>query len=101
MGSGDSELGRTALETFFVLLKQEEEKPAAIFCMNRGVFTLTDESLISLHLKELADAGVAVLACQTCVNYYGLEDRITAGEISTMKRFVELARDHEVLTIAG
>lgn len=100
LGAGDEELGATLLETYFVLLKQEPVKPAAIFCLNRGVFALTSDSLASLHLKELEDAHVEVLACKTCVDFYQLEDKLEAGQVSTMKRFVELSAQYEVITLS-
>ncbi|WP_018130239.1 hypothetical protein [Effusibacillus pohliae] len=100
-GSGDPGLGETLLETFFVLLKQREEKPAAIFCVNRGVFALTDRSLASVHLQELADAGVPVLACKTCVDFYQLENELQVGDISSMGHFLELASKYEVLNISS
>lgn len=100
LGQGDSALGQTILENYLALVKQQAPLPAAIFCMNRGVFTLTDESLASLHLKELEQKGVSVLACKTCVEYYQLQDKLEAGEISTMKRFVELSANYEVITIS-
>ena len=53
LGTGEKQLGETILETFFTVLKQKEELPVAIFCMNSGVFTLTEESLISLQLADL------------------------------------------------
>ncbi|WP_223066899.1 DsrE family protein [Paenibacillus caui] len=98
-GHGDEELGKTILESFFSLIKQEEGLPAAVFCVNRGVLALTDMSLASLHLKELQHKGVPVLACKTCVDYYGIADKLEAGEISTMKRFIELSAEYEVMTV--
>lgn len=98
-GSGDEALGQTLLETYFTLLKQNQEPPAAIFCMHRGVLNLTETSLVSLHLKELQDKGVPVLACKTCVDYYEIGDKLYAGEISSMKRFIELSAEHEVFSI--
>ena len=53
LGNGEKELGEGILETFFTVLKQKEELPVAIFCMNRGVFSLTEESLVSLQLADL------------------------------------------------
>lgn len=99
-GKGDEELGKTLLESFFTILKQEQEWPAAIFCIHRGVLALTEGSLASLHLKELQDQGVPVLACKTCVEYYKVSDKLYAGEISSMKRFIELSAEHEVFTLA-
>ncbi|WP_374724158.1 DsrE family protein [Calidifontibacillus erzurumensis] len=100
LGRGDQQLGEGILETFFTLLKQKEKKPKAIFCMNRGVFTMTDESLISVHLKELESQGVEVLACKTCADYYGVTEKLSAGKISSMDKFIELSSQYEVLTLS-
>jgi intracellular sulfur oxidation DsrE/DsrF family protein len=100
LGEGDAGLGETVLETFFTLLKQREDLPHAIFCMNRGVFTLTDESFVSVHLKELSEKGVSIFACKTCVDHYHLEEKLTVGSISTMGHFIELSSQYEVLTIS-
>ncbi len=100
LGQGDKALGEGVLETFFTLLKQKEQKPKAIFCMNRGVFTMTDESLVSVHLKELENQGVEVLACKTCADYYEVSDKLTAGKISGMDKFIELSSQYEVLTLS-
>ena len=100
IGSGERELGAQLLETFATLLQQREQLPAAVFCVNRGVLALTEQSFASLHLKELEARGVPVLACGTCVDYYGIRDRLAAGEVSSMGRFLELAEQYEVITIA-
>ncbi|MEC0371731.1 DsrE family protein [Paenibacillus chibensis] len=100
LGNGERELGTQILETYFTLLKQREQLPAAIFCANRGVLALTEQSLASVHLKELADKNVQVLACATCVDYYGIREQLTVGEISSMGHFMELADKYEVLTLS-
>ena len=100
LGKGEKELGEGILETFFTVLKQKEELPVAIFCMNSGVFTLTEESLISLQLADLERKGVDVLACKTCVDYYELNEKLVTGKVSGMAQFVELASEYEVITIS-
>jgi intracellular sulfur oxidation DsrE/DsrF family protein len=100
LGNGEKELGEGILETFFTVLKQKEELPVAIFCMNRGVFTLTEESLVSLQLADLERKGVDVLACKTCVDYYELNEKLVTGKVSGMAQFVELASEYEVITIS-
>lgn len=100
MGSGERELGEQLLETFLTLLKQRKELPKAVFCLNRGVLALTEGSFASVHLKELAGRDVPILACKTCVDYYGIGDRLDVGEISSMAKFIELSEENEVLTIA-
>ena len=100
LGNGEKELGEGILETFFTVLKQKEELPVAIFCMNRGVFTLTEQSLVSLQLADLERKGVDVLACKTCVDYYELQEKLVTGKVSGMAQFVELASEYEVITIS-
>ena len=99
-GKGEPDLGAAVLENFLVQLKQAEQKPVAIFCMNRGVYTLTDHSLSHLHLKELEEQGVPVFGCKTCVEHYGLVDELKAGKIAGLNHFMELAGQHEVFTIS-
>ncbi|MFZ0444335.1 MAG: DsrE family protein [Bacillus sp. (in: firmicutes)] len=100
LGNGEKELGEGILETFFTILKQKEELPVAVFCMNSGVFTLTEESLVSLQLADLEGKGVDVLACKTCVDYYELNEKLVTGKVSGMAQFVELASEYEVITIS-
>jgi intracellular sulfur oxidation DsrE/DsrF family protein len=100
LGRGDQVLGENILETFFTILKQREELPFAIFCMNSGVLTLTEDSFVSVHLKELEEKGVEVLGCKTCVDHYQLEDKLVVGKISGMAQFIDLSAKYEVLTIS-
>lgn len=100
LGRGDQVLGENVLETFFTLLKQREDLPVAVFCMNSGVFTMTEESLVSVHLKEMEDKGVDILACKTCADHYGVSEKLTVGKISGMADFIALAAKYEVLTIS-
>ncbi len=100
LGKGEKELGEGILETFFTILKQKEELPVAVFCMNEGVFTLTEQSLVSLQLKDLEEKGVDILACKTCVDYYKLDGKLTVGKISGMDHFIELASTYEVITLS-
>lgn len=99
-GKGDSQLGAGLLETFCTLLTQNKQLPAAIFCMNRGVYTLTEQSPVSEPLKQLTARNVEVLGCKTCIDHYQLEDRLVVGSISSMLKFIELASQYEVITIS-
>ncbi|WP_040204507.1 DsrE family protein [Neobacillus jeddahensis] len=100
LGRGDQLLGENILETFFTILKQKEDLPAAVFCMNSGVLTLTEDSFVSLHLKELEVKGVDVLACKTCADHYGVSEKLSVGKISGMADFIDLAAKYEVITIS-
>ncbi|AIM17407.1 MULTISPECIES: DsrE family protein [Neobacillus] len=100
LGNGDKTLGENVLETFFTIVKQKEELPVAVFCMNSGVLTMTENSLVSVHLKEMEEKGVEILACKTCADHYKVSNKLAVGKISGMAEFVDLAAKYEVLTIS-
>lgn len=58
--------------------------------MNSGVYALTQNSLTSVHMKELEEKGVDIFACKTCVDHYEVESILAAGKISSMAHFIEL-----------
>lgn len=99
-GTGDLALGEKLLENFCSLLTQNKQLPTAIFCMNKGVYNLIKGSPVSEPLKELAALGVDILGCRTCIDYYKLSDEIVVGSQSSMLKFIELAGENEIITIA-
>jgi len=40
-------------------------------------------------LCALAAAGIEMLACGTCLNYYELKDRLSVGQVSNMYTIAE------------
>lgn len=52
--------------------------------MNAGVRLPTLDEQIPAHLKSLADAGVEILVCGTCLSFYGLTDQLQVGTVSNM-----------------
>ncbi len=35
-------------------------------------------------LRKLADAGVEIYSCGTCLNHYGLTEKLAIGEVTNM-----------------
>ena len=89
MGVGHDELGGVLIKGFIFALTQMEELPSAILFYNGGA-TLTTEGSASLEdLKNLEAQGVEILTCGTCLNYYGLSDKLRVGEVTNMYAIVE------------
>ena len=89
MGEGDPELGKVLIKGFIYALSQQEELPKTILFYNGGAY-LTCEGSASLDdLKELEHRGVKILTCGTCLNFYGLTEKLRVGEITNM---YEIAR---------
>ena len=84
MGSGNDELGKVLIKGFIFAVTQLEELPKAMIFYNGGA-TLTAEGSDSLEdLKSLEAQGVEILTCGTCLNYYGLTDKLEVGSVTNM-----------------
>lgn len=84
IGDGDRELGTNLMRMFFYTLSQGEDKPGAVLFMNAGVKLPTLDGQVAEHLKALSAVGVEILVCGTCLNFYGLTDRLQVGTVSNM-----------------
>ena len=89
MGSGDDVLGRTLMKAFIFVLTQQDELPAAVLLYNGGVAWACEGSEALDDLRALIDEGVEVLSCGTCLQHYGLTDRLAVGEATNMYVIVE------------
>ncbi|WP_302396229.1 sulfurtransferase-like selenium metabolism protein YedF [Eggerthella sinensis] len=89
MGSGDDELGAVLMKGFVFALTQLDELPATVLLYNGGVKLACAGSASLDDLKALAEAGVEIMSCGTCLNHYGLADRLGVGEVTNMYVIVE------------
>lgn len=100
MGRGVAELGSILMRGFFHTLNEVEPPPSTIVFVNRGVHLVTRGSKVLDDLRALCDKGVEVLACGTCLKYYGLTDKVEAGQVSNMYSIAEtLLRADSVVSI--
>ena len=84
VGQGSDELGQALLKTFINTLSESAKRPDKIIFMNSGVKMVASGSPVLESLKNLRDQGVEVLACGTCLDYFGLKDKVAVGTISNM-----------------
>lgn len=89
MGSRDDELGATLMKAFVFALTQQDELPATILAYNGGVKLTVEGSPVLDDLKKLAEAGVEIMSCGTCLNHYGISDKLAVGEVTNMYVIVE------------
>ena len=100
-GSGDEELGRLLMKNFIYSLARSDEPPAAVMLANGAVRLACRGSESLTDLRLLADAGVPVRSCGTCLDFYGLMDALDVGEVGAMPATVEvLLGEDPVVTIA-
>lgn len=89
IGGNDPELGARLMSTFFLKLIQAHRLPSHILLIERGVQLLLPESPCLDAVKALEGRGVEILACQTCLDYYGMKEKIGAGKVSNMPDIIE------------
>ena len=90
MGRGEhAELGGILSRAFLHTLGEIEPLPSTLIFLNSGVKLTAEGSPVVEDLQALAGAGVEILACGTCLEYYDLKDRLAVGEISNMYAIAE------------
>lgn len=99
LGNGDDKLGTLLMSNFLRLLGQREELPKFIILWNGGVKLAANDSETVEFLMMLEDRGVCIISCRTCVEYFGLDASIGAGEIDGMVRIQDVLWNHSVLTV--
>lgn len=97
MGSGSDELGAILIKGFIYTLTQIETKPGKVIFYNSGVKLAVEGSQLE-DLKKLEEEGVEIMSCGTCLDFYGLKDRLAVGTVSNMYAIADvLSRASKVL----
>ena len=84
MGSGDDELGALLLRSFLKTQAELEQKPDAILFYNDGVKLCCEGSYLLDDLRGLEAAGVEIIACGTCLNFFELSEQLRVGRVTDM-----------------
>ena len=89
MGHGGNELGTALMKGFLYALSQQEQLPNTILFYNGGA-SISCEGSVSLEdLKSMEARGVEILTCGTCLNFYGLTEKLAVGQVTNMYTIVE------------
>lgn len=88
IGRGDDELGTILMRSFIPTLLEIEEQPKKMVFMNSGVKLTVEGSPVLEFLEKIEKEGVELLVCGTCLDFFGLKDKVKAGSISNMLELV-------------
>ncbi len=89
MGEGSDELGTALMKSFIYALTELEELPETILLYNGGAYLSCEGSDSLEDLKSLEAQGVEIMTCGTCLNYYGIADRLAVGSVTNMYAIAE------------
>ena len=84
MGTGDEALGAILIKGFIYALTQQDELPATILFYNGGARLTCEDAPTLEDLKLLEAQGVEILTCGTCLNHYGLSEKLKVGSVTNM-----------------
>lgn len=89
LGQGETPLRHRLAASYFLTLAESGLRPQALLFYGEGVKLCCQSSPCLDGLQQLAAAGVPLVLCRTCLDYYGLLDAVAVGEIGNMLRIVE------------
>lgn len=89
MGRGSEELGKTLMKGFLYAVSQLPELPKTVLFYNGGARLTVEDSDSLEDLQNMAEQGVEILTCGTCLNFYGLTDKLAVGGVTNMYDIVE------------
>ncbi len=84
LGTGDEALGSILMRSFLKTLLELETKPSRLILINSGVWLSSEGSDVLETLKALSERGVEILSCGTCLDFYGLKEKLKVGMVSNM-----------------
>lgn len=89
IGKGNEELGDLLMKGFLGTLVQQDELPEKIIFYHDSVYLTLENSSAFEHLKALKDAGVDLLCCGTCLNFFNIDEKKILGRKSNMDEIVK------------
>ena len=90
MGTGDDDLGKALMKAFVFALTKQDALPEQILMYNKGAYLSVEGSDCLEDLKYLEAQGVKIQTCGTCLNHYGLTEKLAVGTITNMYDIVEV-----------
>ena len=91
----DEDLGKKLIKGLFDTMKVYKQLPHTIFFLNAGVKSTTVNDETVAVLKEIADLGVEIYSCGTCLKHYNLESELKVGNRGTTNHIVEGMQDFD------
>lgn len=89
MGRGDDKLGTALMKSYIFAMSESDVFPKTVVFLNSGVKLTTEGSEVMESLKKLDEKGVEILSCGTCLDFFGLKEKLIIGSISNMYTIVE------------
>ena len=96
-----NELGRKLIRGFLTNLAKQEVLPKLLFFVNEATFLVcTEDETLLTPLRALADKGVDIAVCKTCLDFYNIPvEKMPLGRVGTSPEFVKITTEFPVMTV--
>ncbi len=84
LGVGEEALGTILMRAFLKVLLDLKPVPSKLIFINSGVRLTCEGSEVLETIQALSAKGADVLSCGTCLDFYGLKERLKVGIVSNM-----------------
>ena len=88
MGAADEALRHKLLRVYLMMLQENGLFPGAICFYAGGVKMVVELSPVLDLLKSLEAKGVRLIICSTCLQYFGLVEKVAVGIVGGMNDIV-------------
>lgn len=86
----DAALGRVLMQGLLATLEAIEPPPTHLILYSRAVLLAVNGAATLPALQALAQRGIAILLCGTCVDHYEMKQAVRVGEIANMLKLLEI-----------
>ncbi len=86
MGQGDPQLGKVLIKGYLYALAQlpDELLPKVVLFFNGGAKLTVEGSESLADIRALAERGVDIRTCGTCLDFYGIKEQLAVGIVTNM-----------------
>lgn len=89
LGQGAEELGKVLMKSYTYALTETDPLPKAVLFLNSGVKLTSEGSEVLENIKKLEAAGVEIVSCGTCLDFYQLKEKLQTGIVGNMYSIIE------------
>jgi len=88
-GKGSDDLGKMLMKSFIYAVSEKKPYPSFLIFLNSGVKLTTEGSDSLDDLKKLEDAGVKIVSCGTCLDFFEIKRKLKVGTVTNMYDIVD------------
>lgn len=100
LGQAPADLQQKMADIFLSLLGRSDALPGRLLFYTDGVKLVCEGSPVLEQLRALEAKGVELIVCSTCLNYFGLTDKVQVGAVGGMAAILQaLSQAEKVVSV--